>query len=273
MDLAAGFAYARGVAEAGPLPDPSGAYRRMLVYADDVGVLGRHEEFRAHGTLWLPWERRGDLLKIVRELRVRHEYEGTITAALTRTDSEPFALALIDEVFRRRWLAFRCLVTKAPRADLTDIAAIGLLVGRRLRALPGGLAGREVRLRLRRRADKKLEGDPRVACDRLGERLERDLAPPVSFTRSMRPARSPEALQVVQLLGTLIADDWEKKPGNAHRKRLSTHAAENLGWADLAGDTVSSEWKFNIAWVDDPNVQELPPTPQRSVQLRLPLVD
>lgn len=245
----------------------------MLVYADDVGVVGRHEEFRAHGTLWLPWERRGDLLKIVRELRAQHGYDGSIHAALTRTDAEGFALALIDEVFRRRWLAYRCLVTKAPRADLMDVAALGLLVTRRLRTLPGGLAGRELRLRLRRRDDKKTDGDPRVAADRLAEKIERDVAPPVTFERSIRAARSAEALQVVQLLATLIADDWEKKPGNAHRKRLSTHAAENLGWADLAGDTVATEWKFNIAWVDDPNVHEPPPTPQRAVQLRLPLVD
>lgn len=274
MDLADGFAYARRVVETAHLPDPAVTYRRFLVYADDLGVLGKHEEYRAHGTLWLPWERRGDLLRLVRELRASTGYDGTVLAALNRTDAEAFGLALIDELFQRRWISYRCLVTKAPRESLVDVSALTVLAVRRLRTLPGGLAEREVRLRLRRRKGKE-EGDPRVASDRLGRALEEHLHLPVSFTRSIRAARSAEALQLVQFLGTLIADDWEKKPGtgSVHRKRLSERAAENLGWTDLAGDTVASEWKFNIAYVDDPKLSEPPPTPQRAVQLRLPLVD
>src|SRR6266511_2750683 len=45
-------------------------YRNYLVYCDDSGLHG--STHYAFGSLWMPWERRGDFYELIRELRHRH---------------------------------------------------------------------------------------------------------------------------------------------------------------------------------------------------------
>lgn len=254
------------------LADPAGGWRRVLVYGDDLGVQGRHGEIRVFGSMWLPWERRGDLLRTTRTLREASTYSGSIGSILTRPDAEELGLALIDEVFRRRWITFRALVTHEPVDLELGATALASSVARRLATWPGGLAGRELRLRLARRLT-PADGDARAACRTVDAKLVERVELPQTFARSIRPARSAEAIELVRLFSTSIADDWEKRPASLHRRRLSLRAAENLGWSDLAADTRPDEWKFNIAYTRDVLASEPPLEPQRTVQLRLPLID
>lgn len=260
------------MSEAHAAPDPSGGHRRLLVYGVESGIVGQHGLFTGYGSLWMPWERRGDFMRILREVRLAHAYSGPIDLSHLKTDAEAFALALIDEVFQRRWLSYRCLIAKGHVDTESDPRAFTRLIAQRLLTLPGGLADRELRLRVTKNARTAGPNGDRT-IDQL-ERLLVDRVPaPPTFDRSLRAARSAEPLEVVELLTSLVVSDWERRPTTVYRKKLSLRAAENLGWSDLAADTQPSEWKFNIWYLPDPRAEAASESTQRSVQLRLPLID
>lgn len=247
-------------------PDPAPSYRRFLVYGDETGTTG--QQFQAYGSLWMPWERRGDFIRVIREARTAHDHHGSVLSAGTRADAEGFALALIDEVFRRRWISFRCVVTKLTADDALRRRTFSALIGKRLEALP--LAGKEIRLRLTKLSRGAAEGGGSIEAA-LHQQIGEHVDPSVEL--DTRPARSGVALELVELLTGLVLGDWEKKNTSAHRRKLSDRAAENLGWGDLAGDTDPSEWKFNIWWLEDPLSAAAEPKAHRAVQLRLPMID
>lgn len=47
--------------------------RRWLIAVDDSGIEGG-SSFYGFGTLWMPWQRRGDFQELIRGLRARHRY-------------------------------------------------------------------------------------------------------------------------------------------------------------------------------------------------------
>jgi hypothetical protein len=248
-------------------PDPTPTYKKLIVYGDESGVTGA--KYQAYGSLWMPWERRGDFMRVLREVREAHGYEGGVALSASKAEGEGFALSLIDEVFRRRWLAFRCVITPATDSDELRRLAFSALIRRRLRTI-GDLDKRELRLRLTKASR---------ARDANGETTERavhrliGLEVDGKMERSTRPARSGAALEIVELLTSLVASDWEKKATSPQRRHLSDRAAENLGWSDLTADTDPSEWKFNIWYLEDPRTERPVERTHRTVQLRLPLVD
>jgi hypothetical protein len=246
-------------------PDPTAGYKKLLVYAVPLPTTTTKESYAAWGSLWLPWERRGDFMRAVQRVRDETGHHGSIASAAHGTASESFALALIDEFFRRRWLAFRALVAPVKTAFSPPGWPFARLIGQRLSTLPGGLEGRELRLRV--------DKSPlwRAVVKEADQLVFGRLIAPASFQHSVRAARSSEGLELAQLLTGLIVDDWDKLSHSPHRRRLSARAAENLGWSDLAGDTFDSEWKLNIALAQAP--EQLADGTQRTVQLRLPLVD
>lgn len=52
--------------------DPPRGVRRWLISCDETGVHG--SRFYGFGSLWMPWQRRGDFAKLIDELRARHGY-------------------------------------------------------------------------------------------------------------------------------------------------------------------------------------------------------
>lgn len=246
--------------------DPGPGYKRLLIYGDETGTTG--PQYQGYGSIWLPWERRGDFVKVIREQRSIHNYEGGIAAALGKTDGEAFALGLIDEVFRRRWISFRCVITPSTDQEELTRLAFAALIRRRLESLP--LSGKEVRLRLSKAARVASRGSVTPLAQ-----IERLVTPALTddVERSIAPARGLAALEVVELLTSLVVGDWEKKNTSLQRRKLSDRVAENLGWKDLAADTEPLEWKFNIWWLEDPRAAAPREKPHRSVQLRLPMID
>ncbi len=256
-------------------PDPGPGYSRHLVYLDDLGVVGaRH---RALGALWLPWERRGDLLRVLREVAAATARPRDLEGALDSAAAEPFCLALIDELFSRRWLSFRCMLT--PRvADPAVSASLGAAAVLRRAHQLGAAPDLKVRLapeqaEHRPAVDEAPPPSGRARAEGLHASLvEAGLAPEPGL--GVRVARRPaDGLHLARFLATLVLDDWEGSARGARRRRISRQAAENLGWSDLAADTDPAEWKFNIAWVEDPAAALAAAKPRRAVQLRLPMFD
>lgn len=250
-------------------PDPTPGYKRLLVYADEGGTTG--QTYSGFGSLWMPWERRGDFQKILRTVRAKHTHHGGLAA-----NNAPGELLvdLADEVFRRRWLAFRCVITPTTDDDARRRRAVVELVARRLRptegvpAEPSGLA--DVRLRLSRSA-RLVDGGGTKPQHAIAAALARALPPTQPL--SVRAARTIDGVELVELLTGLVVSAWERRAMSKDKKRVADRVAENLGWGDLAADTVAREWKFNIWFVRDPAALEATAHTQRTVQLLLPMMD
>lgn len=243
-----------------PEVDPTPGYKRSLVYADEAGSTG--QTFSGFGSLWMPWERRGDFQKILTTVREAHNHAGTLGAALTKND---LLLDLVDELFRRRWLAFRCVITPTSDDEELRRQALVELVLRRAKA-----HGTDVRLRLSRAA-RLPDGVGKKPQHSIHALLARDLPPGRDI--SVRAARTLDGIELVEILTGLVVSGWERKPMGKERHRLADRVAENLGWADLAADTGEAEWKLNIWYLADPRALSEDKKTARAVQLRLPMFD
>ena len=67
---------------------PVPGYRNYLVYSDESGIHGAR--YYGFGTLWMPWERRGDFQALVADLRSRHRYTDEIKWIHVTRFSRPF---------------------------------------------------------------------------------------------------------------------------------------------------------------------------------------
>ncbi|MFO0722939.1 MAG: hypothetical protein U1E65_04080 [Myxococcota bacterium] len=249
--------------------DPGGSYRRLLVYADEGGSIGA--QYAAFGSLWMPWERRGDFIKLVRDQMTAHGVAGELGALRHKGEAGAFFLGLIDELFRRRWIAFRCVLTPSNIDPELKEKVFAALISERVKALPRAQNQRELRVRLTKNARTKVGG--LKLEDAFYRRIRADLEDGPLPELTVRAARSTEGIELVDLLLGLVLSDWEKKSIPKDRRGMHERVAENLGWADLAADTAPSEWKFNIWYLERPETLRREQKTQRAVQLRLPMID
>jgi hypothetical protein len=91
-------------------------YQNYLVYTDESGIHGA--KYYGFGSLWLPWERRGDFQKQLGELRIRHRLTDELKWNKVTRRTEPFVKEVIEWFFRRPWmmLMFHCIIV--PREDV-----------------------------------------------------------------------------------------------------------------------------------------------------------
>ena len=89
-------------------PKPIPGYRNFLVYCDESGHAGK--KYYGFGSLWMPWERRGDFTGLVATLRDKYRYRHEIKWNKIDSRNEPFYRSLVEEFFVRNWLMFHCLV-------------------------------------------------------------------------------------------------------------------------------------------------------------------
>ena len=90
--------------------EPVPGHRNYLVYCDESGVNGTR--YYGFGSLWMPWERRGDFQALIADLRREHGYLDEIKWTHVNKRSEKFYLALVEEFFRRTWLMFHCVIVR-----------------------------------------------------------------------------------------------------------------------------------------------------------------
>ena len=61
------------------------------------------------GSLWMTYERRGDVQQVWRDLHDRHFPPSGVKWERVKKETQPFFEALVDE-FRRKWLMFHGLL-------------------------------------------------------------------------------------------------------------------------------------------------------------------
>jgi hypothetical protein len=85
-------------------------HRNFLVYCDESGIDG--QRYYGFGSLWMPWERRGDFCALVRELRKDHRYDDEIKWQHVNKRSVAFCCDLLDAFFAHKWLMFHALIVR-----------------------------------------------------------------------------------------------------------------------------------------------------------------
>lgn len=86
-------------AEDSPVP----GHRNYLVYCDESGIDG--QVYYGFGSLWLPWERRGDLTGLIKRLRDAYGCHDEIKWTKVTRRTLPFYKELVTEFFTRTWVS------------------------------------------------------------------------------------------------------------------------------------------------------------------------
>lgn len=89
---------------------------RWLISCDESGTHGA--QFYGFGSLWMKWQRRGDFARYFADLKKKHGYDGECKwQRCNNKRHTAFFIELVDYFFRRRWLAFHCIVIRKGMVD------------------------------------------------------------------------------------------------------------------------------------------------------------
>jgi hypothetical protein len=254
-------------------------YRNFLVYCDDSGLNGATHY--AFGSLWMPWERRGDFADIIRSLRERHHMFDEFKWKKVNRRFEAFYLDLVEMFFRRPWLMFHCLIVERAIVDKEfhegdyDLARrkhFAMLLKAKMRDLCSTGGGTKKRYHVRvdplpSRYAKADEAAERIVNNQLMQAIgHRAVA--TLFTRD---SKKTSGIALADVLLGAVMDDWCGDSTIAPKQNVKKAIADRLNWPDLAADTRPSEWKFNIWTFWDPTSKEERPAKTRDVVLRYPM--
>lgn len=247
-------------------------YRNYLVYSDESGVHGA--KYYGFGSLWLPWERRGDFQGQLAELRTRHGLQDELKWTKVSRRSEPFVKDVIEWFFRRQWMMFHCIIV--PREDVDwklhkgrDEAQqkhFSMLLRNKIACFARG-GGKKYRVRvdpLPWRYEKADEVVHKIVNAQLKNEFGEPLIHDVIACDSKRTA----GIQVADLLLGCVAGAWQQQAEAEPKLRVMKWLADHLGWDDLRHDTFRTEWKFNIWHFFDPPAGGLRKAKSLHVQLK-----
>lgn len=235
--------------------------KRWLISCDESGVHGA--KYYGFGTLWMPWQRRGDFAAGIRTIRERHGYKSEIKwkQAGTRRFNR-FYLDIVDFFFNTKWLVFHCVVVRKGVVDKTfhdgdmDTARMKhftMLLTNKIKRCLKKLPDREQTFRIwvdplpsrEQKADEiVLEISNNVLRKSFGEVRPVDAV----ITRNSKDTAS---IQVCDLLLGAVLDAWQAKATSIWKGSVQKQIAGHLGWSDLRADTLPRETKFNIWYFYD----------------------
>lgn len=236
--------------------DPAPGVKRWLVSCDESGVHGaRHYGF---GSLWMPWQRRGDFFELIRKVRFEHGYEHEIKWNSVKARFAEAYDDLVELFFKTSWLAFHCLVVEKAvvRKELHDgdwdearRKHLEMFLTNKIQTCIKAHPGRELTFRIELdpiasrydRADEALQ----VICNNVLAKTRGRRAVDSVHTRDSREAVGIQLCDL--LLGGVIAA-WEGDTNAEAKLDLQQWIAYHLGWRDLRADTRPDERKFNV-WV------------------------
>jgi hypothetical protein len=255
---------------------PVPGYRNYLVYSDESGIHGAR--YYGFGTLWMPWERRGDFQALVADLRSRYRYTDEIKWTHVTRFSRPFYAALLDEFFRRKWLMFHCLIVRKGFVDMDfhedmDEARhkhYAMLVKAKVKYFCAGAANKAYHFRVDPLPCRYKKADE-VTFKIAGAQLKNELGLDTLKTLFTRDSKSTVGIQVADMLLGAAMSDWQNEATAGPKLDIRTALAEHLGWPDLRADTALREWKFNIWYFHDPTTGVPRESRTRPVKLKVPM--
>lgn len=254
-------------------------YRNYLVYCDDSGLHG--STHYAFGSLWMPWERRGDFYDLVRDLRHRHGMQEEFKWRKVNRRFETFYLELVETFFKRPWLMFHALIVERAYVDREfhdgdyDLARrkhFALLLGSKIRDLCSARGGRSKRYHVRVDVlpSRYAKADEAAAVI-VNRALSKEVGHPAVATLFTRDSKATPGIALADVLLGAVMDDWCGDSESAPKLAVKSAVARHLGWPDLSADTMRSEWKFNIWAFFDPTSDRERPATTRPVTLLHPM--
>jgi hypothetical protein len=239
-------------------PDPIPGYRNYLVYCDESGQSGK--VYYGFGSLWLPWERRGDLTGLVSSICKRHGYEHELKWNKVDGRTEPLYRELIEAFFRRNWLMFHCLVGRKGYIDKQfhdegyDEAFrkhFALLMRNKIEFFAQGDRQKAYHIVVDRLPSSYGKADE-AAHVIVNHELKQRLGFTPIHALVTRDSKATVGIQLADILLGAIVSDWNNEPVGEPKARLRDFVAEHLGWRHLRADTRHWEWKFNVWYFHDP---------------------
>ncbi len=267
---------ARPISEDDAANSPVPGHRNFLVYCDESGIDG--QVYYGFGSLWLPWERRGTLTGIVRQLRERHHYWDEIKWTAVNRRSSPFYMDLVGEFFRRTWVMFHCLVVRKGYVDKRhhkdfDEARrkqFAMLIKSKLKFFSAGERNKAYHVRVDPLPSRYAKADE-AAFKIVGSTLKKEIGAAPLTSLITIDSRSSNGIQIADLLLGAVMSDWQDIASSEFKKKVRQEIANHLGWEDLRADTQLMEWKFNLWYFFDPTTGARREATTRKVQLKVPM--
>lgn len=244
-----------------------------LVACDESGIDGGR--YYGFGSLWLAWERRGDLTGQLGELRDRHGFHEELKWNKANTGKyHGFMLDAVDWFFMRRWMAFHCLIVEKAVVnkelhggdfDLARRKHFTMLLTNKMKRCMTRHADRDHLFRvwvdpIASRYGKADEVVEIISASTLRKELPGRRADVKVSTWNSHDA---DAIQVCDLLLGACVGAWNAKGSSPRREAVQKRIAECLGWDHLRWDTYRTERKFNVWMFHDPVRDQRKATSQR----------
>lgn len=253
--------------------------RPFLICCDESGM--HKADFYGFGSLWLPYDRRGDFYNDIRRLCIAHGMNfGFVNGKKhefkwSKVSSQKlgFYKAVVDYFFGRPELFFHCLVVR--RAEVRLELHKGGYEEAQQKHLTMLLTNKIRRaLKVRKRKFRVWVDPLPTGYDKAAEVVEiisnhtlnRDFngLNPVDKVLPHESHDTP-AIQVCDVLLGAVMSAWQNETAAPAKTELQRHIAGHLGWKDLRADTFPREKKFNIWFFANPHKRP-PDVPTRAVQ-------
>jgi len=254
--------------------------RPFLICCDESGM--HKANFYGFGTLWLPYDRRGDFYDGIRRICAQHHMNfGVVNDkkhefkwSKVSPQKLGFYQSIVDYFFERPELCFHCLVVR--RAEVKLELHKGGYEEARQKHLTMLLTNKIRRaLQVQKRKFRVWVDPLPVAYDKAPEvvqiisnhTLNQDFKGlnPVDKVLPHESHDTP-AIQLCDVLLGAVMSAWQNETAAAAKLELQRHIAGYLGWTDLRADTFPREKKFNIWFFANPHKRP-PNVPTRRVQL------
>lgn len=253
-----------------PLPD----HRNYLVFCDESGVGG--QRFYGFGSLWMPWERRGDFSGLIADLRERHGNASEIKWNSVKRRSQVFYEDIVAEFFRRNWLMFHCLVVRRGYVDRKhhkdmDEALrkhFAMLIKAKVKHFSGGDPKKAYHVRVDPLPSRYQKADE-AAHKIINHTLKKELGLPAVKSLLTRDSKETPGIQVADFFLGAVMAAWQQEVTAGPKLAVMQSVAEHLGWRDLRSDTHLKEWKFNIWCFYDPTTGAPREAKTRPVRLKV----
>lgn len=233
-----------------------------LAACDESGMGGA--KYYGFGSIWMKYQRRGDIWKHLRPVIEKHHFEGEIKwQKANNRRYTSFYKEVIDFFFDRSWLAFHCLLVRQGYVDRSLHKSYDEARRKHYGDLITNKVGRIIRSHPGRQCLFRIIVDPipsqyKKADEVLGivanNELERDLKTryrPIESVLS-RDSKQSITIQLSDLLLGAVLEAWQQKAQSPAKLAIQKHIAEHLGWPDLRADTHPSERKFNVWYLYNP---------------------
>ncbi len=237
-----------------PLP----GYRNYLVYCDESGQSGK--VYYGFGSLWMPWERRGDFTGLVSQLRAKHGFQHEIKWNKVAKRNAALCAELVEEFFRRNWLMFHCIVVRKGYVDRSyhrdgyDEAMrkhYAMLLRSKIQFFSEGDRSKKYHIAVDPLPSRYQKADE-AAHIIINHELKQRLGYTPVHALTTRDSKDTPGIQLADLLLGAVMADWNKEELGEHKRRVKDCVAEHVGWRHLGADTRHWEWKFNIWHFHDP---------------------